>query len=234
MKNSSKFIQFAVEQGVLQFGEFTLKSGRVSPYFFNAGLFNDGKALDKLSSFYAQAIVDSKVEFDMLFGPAYKGIPLVAAVAMTLSRDHDLNYPYAFNRKEVKNHGDGGQLVGAPLKGKVLVIDDVITAGTAINEAAEIIAQTHKVAQEEIPGEEDEQASSGAQLAAVAIAFDRQEVAKDSSLSAVEQVEQRLKASVLSVATAGELISYAEANDMYTEHLAKLKSYLDKYQSNTI
>lgn len=222
MKNSSKFIQFAVEHGVLQFGEFTLKSGRVSPYFFNAGLFNDGDALNKLSSFYAQAIVDSKLEFDMLFGPAYKGIPLVAAVAMTLSRDHDLNFPYAFNRKEVKKHGDGGQLVGAPLKGKILVIDDVITAGTAINEAAEIIAQSQA------------QASTGAQLAAVAIAFDRQEVAKDSSLSAVEQVEQRLKASVLSVATAGDLISYAESNNVYTEHLVSLKIYLDKYQSNTI
>lgn len=222
MKNSSKFIQFAVEQGVLQFGEFTLKSGRVSPYFFNAGLFNDGAALDKLSRFYAQAIVDSKIEFDMLFGPAYKGIPLVAAVAMTLSRDHHLNYPYAFNRKEVKKHGDGGQLVGAALKGKVLVIDDVITAGTAINEAANIIKQAK------------EAASSNAQLAAVAISFDRQELANDSDLSAVEQVEQRLNASVISVATAGELIHYAEANNMYTEHLVNLKSYLEKYQSNTI
>jgi orotate phosphoribosyltransferase len=224
MKNSSKFIQFAVEHGVLQFGEFTLKSGRVSPYFFNAGLFNDGAALDKLSCFYAQAIVDSKLEFDMLFGPAYKGIPLVAAVAMTLSRDHDLNFPYVFNRKEVKKHGDGGQLVGAPLKGKVLVIDDVITAGTAINEAAEIIAQAQS----------QDQTSTGAQLSAVAIAFDRQEVAKDSSFSAVEQVEQRLKASVLSVATAGDLISYAESNNIYTEHLVSLKIYLDKYQSKTI
>ena len=220
MKNSSKFIQFAVQQGVLQFGEFTLKSGRVSPYFFNAGLFNDGAALDKLSGFYAQAIVDSKIEFDMLFGPAYKGIPLVAAVAMTLSRDHDLNYPYAFDRKEVKKYGDGGKLVGAALKGKILVIDDVITAGTAINEAAEIIAQF--------------KTTSGAQLAAVAIAFDRQEVATDSTLSAVEQVEQRLNASVISVATAGELISYAESNDLYAEHLVDLKSYLEKYQSNTI
>lgn len=220
MKNSTKFIQFAVECGVLQFGEFTLKSGRVSPYFFNAGLFNDGAALDKLSSFYAQAIVDSKLDFDMLFGPAYKGIPLVAAVAMTLSRDHGLNYPYTFNRKEIKKHGDGGQLVGAPLKGKVLIIDDVITAGTAINEAAEIIAQF--------------QASSQAQLVAVAIAFDRQEVAKDSTLSAVQQVEQRLSASVISVATADELISYAESNNMYAEHIADLKNYLDKYQAKAL
>jgi len=220
MKNSTKFIQFAVERGVLQFGEFTLKSGRVSPYFFNAGLFNDGQALDQLSQFYAQAIVDSNLDFDMLFGPAYKGIPLVAAVAMTLSRDHDRNYPYAFNRKEVKKHGDGGQIVGAPLTGKVLIIDDVITAGTAINEAAEIIAQTQ------------------GQPVGVVIAFDRQERGQQSetkaSLSAVEQVEQELNVSVISVANASELISYAESNNMYTEHLPKLKNYLVKYQTNTL
>ena len=224
MKNSSKFIQFAVEQGVLQFGEFTLKSGRVSPYFFNAGLFNDGSALDKLSRFYAQAIVDSKIDFDMLFGPAYKGIPLVAAVAMTLSRDHGRNYPYAFNRKEVKNYGDGGQIIGAPLNGKVLIIDDVITAGTAINEAAEIISQLSSQ-------------SSGqkqAQITGAVIAFDRQEVSKDSLLSAVEQVEQHLEASVISVANANELIDYAESNNMYVEHISSLKRYLDNYQSNTI
>ena len=215
MKNSTKFIQFAVEYGVLQFGEFNLKSGRVSPYFFNAGLFNDGSALDKLSCFYAQAIVDSKLDFDMLFGPAYKGIPLVAAVAMTLSRDHNRNYPYAFNRKEVKEYGDGGQIVGAPLTGKVLIIDDVITAGTAINEAAEIIAQMQ------------------GQLAGVVIAFDRQERGQpretESSLSAVEQVERELNVSVISVASASELISYAESNNVYTEHLAKLKNYMEKY-----
>ncbi len=215
MKNSTKFIQFAVEHGVLQFGEFNLKSGRVSPYFFNAGLFNDGSALDKLSCFYAQAIVDSKLDFDMLFGPAYKGIPLVAAVAMTLSRDHNRNYPYAFNRKEVKEYGDGGQIVGAPLTGKVLIIDDVITAGTAINEAAEIIAQMQ------------------GQLAGVVIAFDRQERGQpretESSLSAVEQVERELNVSVISVASASELISYAESNNVYTEHLAKLKDYMEKY-----
>ncbi|MBT8124535.1 MAG: orotate phosphoribosyltransferase [Gammaproteobacteria bacterium] len=220
MKNSTKFIQFAVEHGVLQFGEFNLKSGRVSPYFFNAGLFNDGSALDKLSGFYAQAIVDSKLDFDMLFGPAYKGIPLVAAVAMTLSRDHNRNYPYAFNRKEVKKYGDGGQIVGAPLTGKVLIIDDVITAGTAINEAAEIIAQTQ------------------GQLAGVVIAFDRQERGQpretESSLSAVEQVERELNVSVISVASASELISYAESNNVYTEHLVKLKNYMEKYQSNTL
>ena len=218
MKNSTKFIQFAVEQGVLHFGEFTLKSGRISPYFFNAGLFNDGQALDQLSQFYAQAIVDAKLDFDMLFGPAYKGIPLVAAVTMTLSRDHGKNYPYAFNRKEVKKHGNGGQIVGAPLTGKVLVLDDVITAGTAINEAADII----------------DQAGSSAQIQGVVIAFDRQELGKDQSLSAVQQVEQDLNTSVISIAGANELIEYAETNNLYGEYLEALKSYLEKHKSSTI
>ncbi len=218
MKNSTKFIQFAVKRGVLQFGEFTLKSGRISPYFFNAGLFNDGQALVQLSQFYAQAIVDSKMDFDMLFGPAYKGIPLVAAVAMTLSRDYGKNYPYAFNRKEVKKHGDGGQIVGAPLTGKVLILDDVITAGTAINEAADIIAQ----------------ADSMAQIQGVVIAFDRQERGNDQSLSAVQQVEQDLNISVISVAGASELIEYAESNNVYDEYLEVLKRYLEKHQSITL
>ncbi|MFK7816627.1 MAG: orotate phosphoribosyltransferase [Gammaproteobacteria bacterium] len=218
MENSSKFIQFAVEHHVLQFGEFTLKSGRVSPYFFNAGLFNDGNALHMLSQFYAQAIVDSNLEFDMLFGPAYKGIPLVTAVAMTLSRDHGKNYPYAFNRKEVKKHGDGGHIVGAPLDGKVLIIDDVITAGTAINEAAEILAQ------------------SNGKAAGVVIAFDREERSQENAaaLSAVGQVEHDLNISVISVAKAKDLISYSESNNMYSEHLENLKNYLEKYGSNTI
>ncbi|QMU62033.1 MAG: orotate phosphoribosyltransferase [Gammaproteobacteria bacterium] len=218
MKNSTKFIQFAVEQGVLQFGEFTLKSGRISPYFFNAGLFNDGQALDRLSQFYAQAIVDANLDFDMLFGPAYKGIPLVAVVAMTLSRDHGRNYPYAFNRKEVKIHGDGGHIVGAPLSGKILILDDVITAGTAINEAAEIINQ----------------AGPMAQVKGVVIAFDRQERSSDQSLSAVQQVERDLNISVTTVAGARELIEYAESNNMYGEHLEALKNYLEKYQSITL
>jgi orotate phosphoribosyltransferase len=218
MKNSTKFIQFAVEQGVMQFGEFTLKSGRVSPYFFNAGLFNDGNALHQLSQFYAQAIVDSNLEFDMLFGPAYKGIPLVAAVAMTLSRDHARNYPYAFNRKEVKKHGDGGSIVGAALSGKVLIIDDVITAGTAINEAAEILAP------------------SDGKAAGVVIAFDREERGQENidALSAVGQVENDLKIPVISVAKAKDLIEYSESNNLYSEHLDNIKNYLGKYRSNTL
>jgi len=216
MNNSSRFIQFAADQGVLQFGEFVLKSGRTSPYFFNAGLFNDGAALDKLSGFYAQAIVDSGLQFDMLFGPAYKGIPLVTAVAITLAREHGRNYPYAFNRKEVKKYGDGGQIVGAELDGKILIIDDVITAGTAIHEAVEIISQQQ------------------AQASAAVIAFDRQEVGMDESLSAVQQVEQHLNMSVISVANAGELIEYAQSNHMYEQHLGALQDYLELYQTNTL
>ena len=214
MKNSSKFIQFAIEQGVLQFGEFTLKSGRVSPYFFNAGLFNDGQALDQLSHFYAQAIVDAKLEFDMLFGPAYKGIPLVTAVAMALARDHGLNYPYAFNRKEAKTYGDGGQIVGAPLSGNVLIIDDVITAGTAIHEAAEIISQL----------------DSNAKANGVVIAFDRQEVGQEGTLSAILQVEHDLQLTVTSVATVSELMEFVKSKNMYAEHIPDLKNYLNKYQ----
>ena len=218
MKNSSEFIQFAVNNDVLQFGEFILKSGRTSPYFFNAGKFNDGQALDQLSTFYAQAIIDANLSFDMLFGPAYKGIPLVAAVAMTLSRQHGKNYPYAFNRKEKKQYGDGGQIVGAPLKGEILLIDDVITAGTAIHDAVEIIAQ----------------AETKPKVIGAVIAFDRQEIGEDKSRSAVQQVEQKLNMQVISVATAGELIEYAESNNVYYEHIPALKKYLEQYQTNTL
>ena len=213
MKNSSRFIQFAIEHGVLQFGEFTLKSGRVSPYFFNAGLFNDGLALDKLSKFYAQAIVDATLDFDMLFGPAYKGIPLVTAVAMTLVRDHGQNYPYAFNRKEAKQYGDGGNTVGAKLEGRVLIIDDVITAGTAINEAVEIIR------------------NAGAEPVGVTIAFDREEKSSTENVSAVNAVKQNYGIEAISVATVSELILFAESNELYPKELIKLREYLDKYKA---
>ena len=211
--NSSKFIQFAIEQGVLQFGEFTLKSGRISPYFFNAGLFNNGYVLEVLSKFYAQAIVDSGIEFDMLFGPAYKGIPLVTATAITLAREHKVDTPYAFNRKEAKKYGDGGNIVGAPLQGRVLIIDDVITAGTAISEAVEIIKKV------------------GAQPVGVTIAFDREEKGKENDFSAVTTVEQTYGIKVISVAKASELILYAESNQLYTEELKGLTEYLSKYRS---
>ena len=212
MKNSSEFLQFAIQQGALQFGEFTLKSGRISPYFFNAGLFNDGHALEVLSKFYAQAIIESEIEFDMLFGPAYKGIPLVTAVAMSLASRHKRKVAFAFNRKEAKLYGDGGDCVGAPLKGRVLIIDDVITAGTAIHEAVGIIQ------------------NAGAQAVGVTIAFDRQERGNAEGISAVHAVEQEFAMHVIAVSNARELIQYAESNDLYTEELNKLKTYLQEYR----
>lgn len=213
MKISSDFIEFAINKGVLQFGKFTLKSGRESPYFFNAGLFNDGQSLEVLSKFYAQAIVDSNIEFNMLFGPAYKGIPLATAVSMTLARDHQVNVPYAFNRKETKQYGDGGQVVGAPLKGKVLIVDDVITAGTAIHEAVEIIRNLK------------------AEPVGVVIAFDRQERGKTESISAVDEVEQKIGIKVISIAGASELVQYAESKQLYAEHIPKLQEYFETYKS---
>ncbi|MDX1397810.1 MAG: orotate phosphoribosyltransferase, partial [Oceanospirillum sp.] len=166
-----EFIEFAIEQNVLRFGEFTLKSGRISPYFFNAGLFKSGQALARLGRFYAQAISASKVEYDVVFGPAYKGIPLAAVTAVALADHHDRDVPYVFNRKEAKDHGEGGVLVGADLEGKVLIIDDVITAGTAIREVMQIID------------------ANGAQPGGVVIALDRQERGKG-ELSAIQEVER--------------------------------------------
>jgi len=216
MNNSSEFIKFAIDKGVLQFGKFTLKSGRVSPYFFNAGLFNDGQSLDAVSKFYAQAIVDSNIEFNMLFGPAYKGIPLATAVSMTLMRDYQVNSSYAFNRKEIKQYGDGGKIVGAPLRGKVLIIDDVITAGTAIHEAVNIIRDLN------------------AQPVAVAIAFDRQERGTTEGISAVHEVEQQLGIKVISVTDVSKLIEHAEAEQLYAEHLPALREYFQKHKCITI
>ena len=213
MKNSSGFIQFAIEQGALQFGKFSLKSGRISPYFFNTGQFNNGHSLGVLSKFYAQAIIDSKIQFDMLFGPAYKGIPLVTAVAIALANEHDLNTPYAFNRKHAKTYGDGGQAVGAPIQGKVLIIDDVITAGTAINEAVTIIR------------------GAGGSPTGAAIAFDRQERASGARVSAVEKVAQQFGIEIIAVANAGELIHYAQSEQLYEDQIPKLKKYLEKYRS---
>ncbi len=211
MKNSLKFIQFAIQQGVLQFGEFTLKSGRVSPYFFNTGLFNDGHALTTLSTFYAQAIIDADIEFDMMFGPAYKGIPLVAATAMSLAREHGRNVPYAFNRKEAKRYGDGGQTVGAPVAGKVLIVDDVITVGTAVNEAVEAIH------------------GAGGQTVGAVIAFDRREREKTGKQSAVETLQNRLAIQVIAIATVTELVQYAESRQLYGKYLPALQSYLDEF-----
>ncbi len=205
-----EFLDFAIGQGVLKFGEFTLKSGRISPYFFNAGLFQTGSALAQLGKFYAQAIVDSGVEFDMLFGPAYKGIPLAAATAIALYEQHGKDYPYAFNRKEAKDHGEGGTIVGAALKGRVLVIDDVITAGTAIRESADIVAQ------------------NGATLAAVAIALDRQERGTGEQ-SAVQEVESRYGISVINIVSLREIANHINEHLQDEVLLERVQTYRSRY-----
>jgi orotate phosphoribosyltransferase len=184
-----EFLRFAIECEVLKFGEFKLKSGRVSPYFFNAGLFNDGRSLYRLGQFYARALVASGIGFDMLFGPAYKGIPLVTATATALANDHDLNVPWCFNRKETKAHGEGGTLIGAPLSGRVVIVDDVITAGTAIAEVVPLIR------------------AQGAQPVGVLISLDRQERGRGRR-SAVQEVADEYGLAVQSIAALDDLIRY--------------------------
>lgn len=201
-----EFLAFAVERDVLRFGEFTLKSGRKSPYFFNAGLFNTGHALAKLGRWYAQAVIDSGLEFDMIFGPAYKGIPLATLTAAALAEQHDRDLPYCFNRKEAKDHGEGGNLVGAPLAGRVLIVDDVITAGTAIRESVDIIR------------------AHGASVAGVLIALDRQERGSG-ELSAVQQVERDFGLRVASIAQLSDLIRFLEKDASRNEALARLRDY---------
>lgn len=204
------FLEFALQQGVLRFGEYTLKSGRLSPYFFNAGLFQTGAALSRLGQFYAQAIVESGIHFDMLFGPAYKGIPLAASVAIALYEQHGLDYPYAFNRKEAKDHGEGGTIVGAALKGRVLVIDDVMTAGTAIREAAIIVS------------------GQGASLAGVAISLDRQERGQR-VLSAVQEVEKNFGVPVISIVGLNNVIQHVREQIAEPQLLAAIQSYRQQY-----
>ena len=211
MKNhQQEFLDFAIKNNVLKFGEFTLKSGRISPYFFNFGLFQTGASLAKLGDYYAQTIVDSKMEFDMLFGPAYKGIPLVAVIAATLYEKHGIDYPYAYNRKEAKDHGEGGNIVGAPLSGKVLVVDDVISAGTAIREAADIVEE------------------NGAQLAGIAISLDRQEKGLGEK-SAVQDVEEAFGISVLHIIGLDTVIKHIETSVNDTELLTRINAYRDRY-----
>jgi orotate phosphoribosyltransferase len=205
-----EFIEFAIKNDVLRFGEFTLKSGRVSPYFFNAGLFNSGEALAKLGQYYAAAIKDSAVKFDVLFGPAYKGIPLATTCAVALYEHQNTNIPYSFNRKEAKAHGEGGNIVGAPLEGDILIIDDVITAGTAIRESMDIIA------------------AANANPAGVIIALDRQEKGTG-ELSAIQEVEQQYSIPVLSIIKLEHLITYIEGNPDFSEYLDKVKAYRDQY-----
>lgn len=205
-----EFLELSLELGVLRFGEFTLKSGRNSPYFFDAGLFSTGYAAAKLGRYYASAIADSDLEFDMLFGPAYKGIPLVALAASALAEHHDLDVPYAFNRKEVKGHGEGGSIVGTPLAGRVLIVDDVITAGTAVREARQIIT------------------SEGADIAGLVISLDRQEIGRDSR-SAVQEVEQTLRIPVISIVQLEDLVDMLEESTEYAEFLKPILDYRSKY-----
>jgi len=204
------FIEFAISAGVLRFGEFTLKSGRTSPYFFNAGLFNTGAHLARLGRYYAQAIVESGTAFDVLFGPAYKGIPLAAAASIALADHHQRNVPWCFNRKEAKDHGEGGNLVGAGLSGKVLVIDDVITAGTAIRESVDIIA------------------AAGATLAGVVIALDRQERGRDLR-SAIQEVEDSLGIKVTSIVKLEHLLEYLQQQQDRGADVARIQAYREQY-----
>lgn len=204
------FLELSLELGVLRFGEFTLKSGRKSPYFFNAGLFNTGYAAAKLGRYYANTIAESEIEFDMLFGPAYKGIPLVALAAAALAEHHDIDTPYAYNRKEEKGHGEGGSTVGAPVEGRVLIVDDVITAGTAVREAVNIIR------------------NRGAEVAGLVISLDRQEVGQDST-SAVQEIEQTLGIPVASIVKLEDLIELLEESSEYGEHLDRVVAYRRQY-----
>ena len=213
---AQEFVQFAVESGVLRFGEFKTKAGRMSPYFFNAGLFDDGAKMGRLAQFYAQAIVASGIEFDMVFGPAYKGIPLAATVAVELAR-LGRNYPFAYNRKEAKDHGEGGTLVGAPLAGRVLIVDDVMSAGTAARESIALIR------------------AAGAQPQAVAIALDRQEMAtengQDVPYSAVQYVRNQLGLHVCAIAQLSDLLHYLQTQPggEASAHRDRVQAYRDRY-----
>jgi orotate phosphoribosyltransferase len=205
-----EFLELAVELDVLKFGEFTLKSGRVSPYFFDAGLFNTGYSAAKLGRFYSSAISESDIEFDMLFGPAYKGIPLVTLAAASLAEHRDIDVPYSFDRKEAKGHGEGGSFVGAPLSGRVLIVDDVITAGTAVREACNTITR------------------AGAEVAGLVISLDREEIGQDSR-SAVQELEQTLRIPVISIVKLEDMIDLLEEESDYQAHLEPVMNYRRKY-----
>lgn len=204
------FIQLAIEHGVLCFGQFTLKSGRTSPYFFNAGKFQTGNALAALGRFYAAAVVDAGLQFDLVFGPAYKGIPLAAATAIALADNHKRDLPYCYNRKEAKDHGEGGTLVGAPLKGRILIVDDVITAGTAVREVMDIIHQ------------------AGAEPAAVVIGLNRMEKGQG-ELSAIQEVEQAFGIPVISIINLNHIIDYLKQQPDYADTLAAILAYRETY-----
>ncbi|HHF4373852.1 TPA: orotate phosphoribosyltransferase [Haemophilus influenzae] len=200
------FIEFALSRNVLKFGEFTLKSGRKSPYFFNAGLFNTGADLARLGEFYAAVIQASAVDFDVVFGPAYKGIPIGTSVSVALFNRYGIDKPVCFNRKEVKDHGEGGNLIGSPLQGKILLVDDVITAGTAIRESMELIS------------------ANKAELAAVLIALNRKERGKG-ELSAIQEVERDYQCQVLSIIDLDDLMQFIEQDPRYSSHLPEMRAY---------
>ncbi|MGV2871123.1 orotate phosphoribosyltransferase [Colwellia sp. E150_009] len=208
-----EFIEFALEKQVLRFGEFTLKSGRKSPYFFNAGLFKTGGDLARLGRFYAAALVDAKVDFDLVFGPAYKGIPIATTTTVALFDQYNLDIPYCFNRKEVKTHGEGGSLVGADLKGKVMLVDDVITAGTAIRESMEIIK------------------AHNAELSGVLIALDRQEKGQG-ALSAIQEVERDFGTQVISIVTLADVITYLKEKQKDNAELATSLASITQYRQD--
>lgn len=205
-----QFIEFALSKQVLRFGEFHLKSGRVSPYFFNAGLFNTGRDLALLGRFYASALVDSGIEFDVLFGPAYKGIPIATTTAVALSEHHDIDIPYCFNRKEAKDHGEGGNLVGSPLVGRVMLVDDVITAGTAIRESMATIR------------------AHGASLSGVLICLDRQERGTG-ALSAIQEVQRDYQCEVITIINLDDLVEYLSEKPHMAQELAAINAYREKY-----
>lgn len=206
------FIEFAIKNEVLKFGQFTLKSGRISPYFLNAGLFNTGASLSKIGKFYAAAVHDSGIEHDVIFGPAYKGVPLACTTVIALAEaPYNKDTPYCFNRKEKKDHGEGGTIVGSPLQGRILVIDDVITAGTAIRESVQIIQDCK------------------AQLAGVLVAVDRQETGKNGDLSAIQEVERDFGVPVKAIVTMTHIMQYMEEKGTYGEHLTLMRAYREKY-----
>jgi orotate phosphoribosyltransferase len=204
-----EFIRFALAQKVLCFGEFKTKAGRISPYFFNAGLFHDGQALQQLSGFYAKAILDAGIAFDMLFGPAYKGIPLVVAIAIALA-EQGRNVNFSFNRKETKDHGEGGSIIGAPLFGRVLIVDDVISAGTSVRESVELIR------------------AAGATPCGLAIALDRMERGSG-ELSAVQEVERQYHMPVIGIVTLNDLVDYLQTNTQLAAHLGAVNQYRKQY-----
>ena len=204
------FIEFALARDVLKFGEFTLKSGRTSPYFFNAGLFSTGNDLAKLGQFYAAALMDAGIDYDLVFGPAYKGIPIATTTVVALADKHNVDKPYCFNRKEKKGHGEGGNLVGSPLAGKVLLVDDVITAGTAIRESMQLIA------------------ANQASLAGVLIALDRQEKGQG-ELSAIQEVERDFNTQVIAIVSLQDVIEFIQGNAQFQAHLPAVEAYRKQY-----